>query len=168
MQFDWNGAIIGPGVLVTSRFCCSADVFGVAHADTINRNLSCQVIMPLNERELRRIIMSRILATFLFAAVVCIASDCHAQRHRGLFARGARHHAPLRQEKLINREHPARHKHPVVPRYYDPESSRYDETGWERYPKYIGGFHASHWYNIGVPPGDIGFRGNGIYWAPWQ
>lgn len=35
------------------------------------------------------------------------------------------------------------------------------------YPKYIGGFHASQIQNAGVPPGDIGFRGNGIYWTPW-
>ncbi|MGI9516137.1 MAG: hypothetical protein ACR2NP_03750 [Pirellulaceae bacterium] len=35
------------------------------------------------------------------------------------------------------------------------------------YPKYIGGFHASQIQNAGVPHGDIGFRGNGVYWTPW-
>lgn len=35
------------------------------------------------------------------------------------------------------------------------------------YPRFIGGFHSSHFRNVGVPSGDIGFRGNGIYWTPW-
>ena len=35
------------------------------------------------------------------------------------------------------------------------------------YPKYEGGFHARHYQNLGVPPGDIGIRGNGISWTPW-
>ncbi len=37
----------------------------------------------------------------------------------------------------------------------------------QRYPRFIGGFHYSHFTNVGVSPGDIGFRGNGIYWTPW-
>ena len=35
------------------------------------------------------------------------------------------------------------------------------------YPKYIGAFHSSHFSNLGIPAGDRGFRGNGIYWTPW-
>ena len=34
-------------------------------------------------------------------------------------------------------------------------------------PKYYGGFHASYFDNLGVPSGDVGLRGNGIYWSPW-
>ena len=26
---------------------------------------------------------------------------------------------------------------------------------------------SSHFSNVGLPSGDIGFRGNGIYWTPW-
>ena len=35
------------------------------------------------------------------------------------------------------------------------------------YPKYYGGFHARQLQNIGIPTGDIGIRGNGIYANPW-
>ena len=46
----------------------------------------------------------------------------------------------------------------------------YDETyrylNW-RYPKYVGGFHASYFRDLGVPPGDVGLRGNGLYMTPW-
>ena len=51
-------------------------------------------------------------------------------------------------------------------RRYDPRIHR-DADAYSRYPKYIGGFHSSHYSNLGVPTGDRGFRGNGIYWAPW-
>jgi len=37
----------------------------------------------------------------------------------------------------------------------------------QRYPKYYGGFHASYFENMGVPTGDLGPRGNGIYRTPW-
>ena len=37
----------------------------------------------------------------------------------------------------------------------------------ELYPKYYGGFHYRHLDNIGIPNGDIGLRGNGIYMSPW-
>lgn len=35
------------------------------------------------------------------------------------------------------------------------------------YPKYIGGFNARYFDSIGVPSGDVGLRGNGIYMTPW-
>jgi hypothetical protein len=37
----------------------------------------------------------------------------------------------------------------------------------ELYPQYYGGFHARALQNIGIPSGDIGIRGNGIYANPW-
>ncbi len=37
----------------------------------------------------------------------------------------------------------------------------------ERYPKFYGGFHSNYFHNMGLPPGDIGVRGNGIYPTPW-
>jgi hypothetical protein len=69
-----------------------------------------------------------------------------------------------------------------IPAQYDPYSIRQqdelgNQTDWRRdpsyfpaaptYPKFYGGFHSSHYSNLGVPSGDIGFRGNGIYWTPW-
>ncbi len=62
----------------------------------------------------------------------------------------------------------------VQPRYnpfeanrnYEPRNWRFEQSN-EPFPKYIGGFHSSYYSNLGVPNGDIGFRGNGIYWPPW-
>jgi len=50
------------------------------------------------------------------------------------------------------------------PRYVAPDY--YDNLN-ERYPKFYGGFHSSYFHNMGLPPGDIGPRGNGIYPTPW-
>ena len=35
------------------------------------------------------------------------------------------------------------------------------------YSKYYGGFHSRYFQDIGIPSGDIGTRGNGIYTTPW-
>jgi hypothetical protein len=35
------------------------------------------------------------------------------------------------------------------------------------YPKYYGGFHTRALQDIGIPTGDRGIRGNGIYANPW-
>lgn len=50
------------------------------------------------------------------------------------------------------------------PRYLAPE---YYKNLNERYPKWYGGFHSSYFHNMGLPHGDIGPRGNGIYPTPW-
>ena len=49
-------------------------------------------------------------------------------------------------------------------RYSYPSSQRSAE---ELYPKYYGAFHYRHLDNIGIPTGDIGIRGNGLYMSPW-
>ncbi len=33
--------------------------------------------------------------------------------------------------------------------------------------RYIGGLHYSYFQNLGIPTGDIGLRGNGVFWRPW-
>jgi hypothetical protein len=50
------------------------------------------------------------------------------------------------------------------PPYTHPEYYQYLN---ERYPKFYGAFHSSYFHNMGLPPGDIGPRGNGIYPTPW-
>ena len=35
------------------------------------------------------------------------------------------------------------------------------------YPRYYGSTHARQIENIGIPPGDIGLRGNGVMLNPW-
>ena len=59
---------------------------------------------------------------------------------------------------------PVRWQQPIrqAPSYW--ETYQYMNS---RYPKYYGGFHASYFDNMGIPPGDIGLRGNGIYMTPW-
>ncbi len=49
---------------------------------------------------------------------------------------------------------------------YDPRV-HLDADRYSRYPKFIGGFHSSHFTDVGLPTGDKGFRGNGLYWTPW-
>jgi hypothetical protein len=121
---------------------------------------------------LRTFCMSRVLAAALFTVVIFIVSDCSAQRPRGFLIRGgqipaARHSQRPRFENFERSEAPARYHQGGRFQLYDPRTEPQDDA-WDRYPKYIGGFHASEYYNLGVPHGDIGFRGNGIYWAPWQ
>lgn len=57
-----------------------------------------------------------------------------------------------------------------VPEHYYRQDWRRDPAargGTANYPKYFGGFHSSHYYDLGIPNGDKGLRGNGIYWTPW-
>ncbi len=55
-----------------------------------------------------------------------------------------------------------------APTYPSNYGTRYrPPTAEELYPKYYGSFHYRHLDNIGIPHGDIGFRGNGIYMSPW-
>ena len=37
----------------------------------------------------------------------------------------------------------------------------------DAYPRYIGAFHSRYFNDIGVTPGDVGIRTNGIYMTPW-
>ncbi len=128
--------------------------------------------MQINQHHVKKFI-SRFLGILFFAAIFCVTSDCQAQRPRGLFARGARvhHHARhhdtrVEQGAVENNRFPRRHRTPATPRLQNAQNSRNDGT-FEVFPKFIGGFHSSHYTNLGLPTGDLGFRGNGLYWAPW-
>jgi hypothetical protein len=35
------------------------------------------------------------------------------------------------------------------------------------YPRYEGAFHSRYFNDLGLPPGDIGLRGNGMTMTPW-
>ncbi len=115
----------------------------------------------------------RILGICVLITLFGIVADCEAQRYRGFFKRRAlltNHEIPTAQtpgdpiKNQIQSSPPDRHhkfqRHNPVrdPRYHWQQ---------ERFPKYIGGFHSSHFSNIGLPTGDLGFRTNGLYWAPW-
>ena len=83
----------------------------------------------------------RLLTTVLLTTMsLSLADTAHARGPRRLFQG--------RTSATIHRAHP-------------PLDAR------EAYPKYQGGFHARALQNIGIPTGDIGLRGNGIYANPW-
>ncbi len=48
-----------------------------------------------------------------------------------------------------------------------PTYNEYSQYMNSHFPKYNGGFHASFFQNTGLPPGDIGPRGNGVFSTPW-
>lgn len=130
-----------------------------------------------------------LLGISLFMLINCSAKDCPGQR-RGWLKRQARIqtsetqttiHPPSQVQADENQptvvvpadqfDAPAprffsRHRPAPPARFlYDPRSPYFDST--TPFPKYWGGFHASEIHNLGVPTGDRGFRGNGIYWSPW-
>lgn len=117
--------------------------------------------------------MIRLLTLVFFAILFCWSSECQAQRHRGWFKRGERVHqhsqkqaAPNLQQQLDASKTPPRGR--LFGSFFQPSSPA--ARAWDSapiYPKYIGGFHSSHFTDLGVPTGDLGFRGNGIYWTPW-
>ena len=120
----------------------------------------------------RNILIRPIAVAIFFAAILGLQLDCQAQQ-RGLFHRGARLHRPAPSDGAVQREAQA---HPD-PFQVDPQSMPRYQTDWRRdpsyfpaapmYPKFYGGFHSSEFSRLGVPSGDLGFRGNGIYWTPW-
>jgi len=44
--------------------------------------------------------------------------------------------------------------------------TRYESVE-DAYPRYIGAFHSRYFNDIGVAPGDVGIRTNGIFMTPW-
>ena len=128
--------------------------------------------MRINEHHVKRCV-SQLLGILFFAALFCVASDCQAQRHRGWFKRSAHANHGTRQQvdriqqaELENSRSPLRLRKSASS---DPDNRQTSPSNdaFEPYPKFIGGFHSSHFSNLGIPTGDLGFRGNGVYWAPW-
>ena len=113
----------------------------------------------------------RILGLLVLMTIIFTVSDCHAQHHRGWFNRSARLQR-AQQRALQQQQAAAEHKERVKlyrnsPNWRDLDDGSSSLDPQHKYPKYIGGFHSSHFSNIGVPSGDIGFRTNGVYWSPW-
>ncbi len=95
---------------------------------------------------MHRTTTAKSLIAILFLLLVSEFNVCEAGRPR-LFSRS---------------RHRILHSQRVAPSYA--ETYRY--LNW-RYPKYTGAFHANYFQSTGVAPGDIGFRGNGVYMTPW-
>jgi hypothetical protein len=100
--------------------------------------------------------------TFLIG-LLWVTTCSAAQRARFIFPRGRWELSPsIRWQhfpySVEIRLHPAPAP-AVLP--YSPEYYRNVE------PKFYGGFHYHQLHNVGIPPGDIGFYGNGIITTPW-
>jgi len=105
--------------------------------------------------EQRGFIMSRLLVTVLIGALLCfVPSNCDGQCQRRVVIRS--------DQTFYGMSYP-----PAPYRYHSPTGYYSYQRAAELYPKYYGGFHARHFDNIGIPPGDVGLRGNGIYLPPW-
>ena len=121
--------------------------------------------------------MVRIASFLFFLTAILLATDCQAQRVRRFKkitpAKKAPRHSLTRSTHHQKTHKANNHRKPLRWLLEDHQSA--ESRAWSDYyaspnsplPKYIGGFHSSLFYNLGVPNGDIGFRGNGIYWAPW-
>jgi len=58
-------------------------------------------------------------------------------------------------------------RRPKLARLLDGEMTHKYRNPAEVDARYIGGFHQSHFQNIGIPSGDIGLRGNAYNWRTW-
>jgi len=133
--------------------------------------------------------MIRTLAAILFlAAILGVSAECEAQGLRGLFRRQARvQTAPIQRNVFQQDDYQAAQMHqpqwagantlssrplsnyrnPMVSRILDGPTNPYGRNPAEVNSRYIGGFHQSHFSNIGIPSGDVGIRGNAYNWNTW-
>jgi hypothetical protein len=95
-----------------------------------------------------------IALTLTIAVIGLLAAETHAS-------------GPLRKWKANGR--PSR-QHQTRAHYHSPLHglgySRYQSVE-EAYPRYIGAFHSRYFNDLGVAPGDVGIRTNGITLSPW-
>lgn len=127
-----------------------------------------RISMPYAKR-----VMIRLLGTVSLITMICLASDCQAQIFRGRLMRGVLHQnsarqmdTRLNQNRLGKSESSPRLIQKTMSRYFDPRNLQSMDPGSGN-PRYIGGFHYTHFQNIGIPSGDIGLRGNAYHWRPW-
>ena len=113
--------------------------------------------------------MTRVLLVAIFALALFACSNGHAQEPR---VRLFRNRAVSNQRNAYPADSLA--TKPAIQRFNAKLARLLDGpmTGKYRDPRevqsrYVGGFHQSQLYNVGIPTGDIGFRGNGVNWFQW-
>ncbi|QEG23301.1 hypothetical protein [Mariniblastus fucicola] len=134
----------------------------------------------------------RTLATTLLG-IICFgvfsSNDCEAQLFRGRFTQNTAARQPNVAPPIFVK--PAGHvgtyvpqdrsgptvfpadsyyadsRNPVISRILDGKMTRKYRDPVEVDSRYIGGFHQSHFQNLGIPSGDIGLRGNAYNWRTW-
>ncbi len=131
---------------------------------------------------------SLIMLFFVAACLVIDVDTSEAQLFRGRFrsasAAGSAPHSavqfmrpstmsqqftqPESRATVFPREsYYADQRHPMISRVLDgPMTHRYRDPV-EVDSRYTGGFHQSHFQNLGLPSGDIGLRGNALNWRTW-
>ena len=113
--------------------------------------------------------MKRLSVLTLFVVAVGAASTVDAQEGQVLASSGTA--SQFVQQPVYRPSHRRffRRKFASRPRYTQADRIRdvRTEQFTEQYPRFIGGFHYSHFTNVGLPAGGLGFRGNGLYWTPW-
>ena len=58
-------------------------------------------------------------------------------------------------------------RHPMISRVLDGPMTHRHRDPVEVDSRYTGGFHQSHFQNLGLPSGDVGLRGNALNWRTW-
>lgn len=104
--------------------------------------------MSLDRRWLVAAVLISLTLPVFGEVATCEARRGLFHRHQRVVKPAASHHVPAKV-----------YRQPVPPGY-----------DWRRLnddPRYYGGFHTSYFESIGLPSGDIGPRGNQIYWNPW-
>lgn len=133
-----------------------------------------------------RILVTALLATFFLG--VFDVSDCEAQLFRGLrnlpqprqikqaapplYVKPAGHEGAYVPQSysgptVFPVESYFENRNPVISRILDGKMTHKYRNPVEVDSRYIGGFHQSHFNNIGIPSGDIGLRGNAYNWRTW-
>ena len=114
------------------------------------------------------------------------ADDCNAQLFRGRFLNPSApkvvaappllYQPPGIEGTYVPQDYTAKPVFPVADYY--PKQSKISRlldgplTHKYRHPaevdaRYVGGFHQTHFHNLGIPSGDIGIRGNAYKWRTW-
>jgi hypothetical protein len=127
----------------------------------------------LNLLKKYRLVSVRAFGLTLVGLFVLSVNPCDAQLIRGRWQRMK----PVEQdvvtaEKLPNRSSwkPTSNAKPwmhstnrISDRWGRPDPLNVEENN----SRYIGGFHYTYFQDLGIPTGDIGLRGNGVFWRPW-
>jgi hypothetical protein len=133
--------------------------------------------------------MARWIGATLFLASMIIVSDCQGQLFGNGWVRNRAERNPsisLFQQDFRNANSYDALPSKIVGQPYRFPTQAYYSSGQSKISRlldgpmthkyrnpaevdsrYIGGFHQSHFNNIGIPSGDIGLRGNALNWRTW-
>lgn len=121
---------------------------------------------------------SLILVLVAFFVGVAAADECQAQLFGSRRAHSARPVSTARSGGSVRTQGLATGpvfpvedyftpRRPTIARILDGPMTYQYRNPAEVDARYIGGFHMSHFQNLGIPSGDIGIRGNAYNWNTW-